>query len=62
MQDDLVVDLPAERDQIETRAQQRFVELRRQVYAEIRTAQRGSRTGGGTGGSGTGGGGTEGGG
>ena len=62
VQDDVTVDLPAERDQIETRAQHRFVELRRHVYAEIRTAQRGSRTGGGTGGSGTGGGGTEGGG
>jgi len=63
VQDDVTIDLPAERDQIETRAQHRFVELRRHVYAEIRTAQRGSRTGGsGTGGSGTGGGGTEGGG
>ena len=45
VQDDVTVDLPAERDQIETRAQQRFVELRRQVYAEIRTAQRAGRTG-----------------
>jgi NitT/TauT family transport system ATP-binding protein len=47
VQDDVTVDLPAERDQIETRAQQRFVELRRHVYAEIRTAQRGARTGAG---------------
>jgi len=45
VQDDVTVDLPAERDQIETRAQHRFVELRRHVYAEIRTAQRAGRTG-----------------
>jgi NitT/TauT family transport system ATP-binding protein len=46
VQDDVTVDLPAERDQIETRAQQRFVALRRHVYAEIRTAQRGHGAGG----------------
>jgi NitT/TauT family transport system ATP-binding protein len=44
VQDDVVVDLPAERDQIETRAHDRFVELRRHVYAEIRTAQRAGRS------------------
>jgi len=43
VQDDVIVELPADRDQIETRAQPRFVELRRHVYAEIRTAQRGGR-------------------
>jgi NitT/TauT family transport system ATP-binding protein len=42
VQDDVTVDLPAERDQLETRALRRFAELRRHVYAEIRTAQRGA--------------------
>jgi NitT/TauT family transport system ATP-binding protein len=40
VQEDLAIDLPAERDQLETRALPRFTELRTHVYAEIRTAQR----------------------
>jgi len=43
VQDDVTVDLPAERDQIETRSQPRFVDLRRHIYAEIRDAKRGVR-------------------
>lgn len=42
VQDDVVIDLPAERDQLETRALRRFAELRRHVYGEIRSAQRGA--------------------
>jgi NitT/TauT family transport system ATP-binding protein len=41
VQDDIPVDLPVERDQLETRALGRFVELRRHVYAEIRAAKNG---------------------
>ncbi|MDQ1289670.1 MAG: NitT/TauT family transport system ATP-binding protein [Actinomycetota bacterium] len=41
VQDDVTVDLPADRDQLDTRALTRFVELRRYVYAEIRTAKNG---------------------
>jgi NitT/TauT family transport system ATP-binding protein len=33
--DDLEIDLPAERDQLDTRADPRFTELRRRVYAQI---------------------------
>ncbi|MBI4941880.1 MAG: ABC transporter ATP-binding protein [Actinobacteria bacterium] len=40
VQDDLPVDLPRERDQLDTRALPRFTELRSRVYGEIRSAQR----------------------
>ena len=44
VQDDVHIDLPDQRDQLETRALRRFAELRRHVYAEIRSAARGSAT------------------
>ncbi|MBV2362984.1 ABC transporter ATP-binding protein [Streptomonospora nanhaiensis] len=40
IQDDVAVDLPDERDQIGTRAEHRFAELRSHIYAEIRNAAR----------------------
>jgi NitT/TauT family transport system ATP-binding protein len=40
VQEDLTIDLPDHRDQLETRALPRFTELRTHVYAEIRAAQR----------------------
>ncbi|GIF07413.1 ABC transporter ATP-binding protein [Actinoplanes siamensis] len=40
VQDELVVDLPAERDQLRTRADPRFVELRTRVYEQIQLAKR----------------------
>jgi NitT/TauT family transport system ATP-binding protein len=40
--EDLTVDLPAERDQLSTRADPRFVELRGHVYAHIQKAKRGA--------------------
>jgi NitT/TauT family transport system ATP-binding protein len=39
VQEDLVVDLPAERDQLTTRAQPRFTELRGHVYEQIQKAK-----------------------
>ncbi|HEV7755891.1 MAG TPA: ABC transporter ATP-binding protein [Mycobacteriales bacterium] len=42
VQDDLTVDLPDERDQLTTRADPRFTELRAKVYAEIQAAKRGT--------------------
>jgi NitT/TauT family transport system ATP-binding protein len=42
VQDDLPVDLPAERDQLTTRSDPRFTELRAKVYAEIQAAKRGT--------------------
>jgi NitT/TauT family transport system ATP-binding protein len=42
VQDDLTVDLPDARDQLTTRADPRFTELRAKVYAEIQAAKRGS--------------------
>jgi NitT/TauT family transport system ATP-binding protein len=42
VQDDLAVDLPDERDQLTTRSDPRFTELRAKVYAEIQAAKRGS--------------------
>ena len=39
VQEDLTIDLPPRRDQLETRALPRFTELRTHVYAEIRRAQ-----------------------
>jgi NitT/TauT family transport system ATP-binding protein len=41
VQDDLHVDLPDERDQLTTRSDPRFTELRAKVYAEIQAAKRG---------------------
>ncbi|MGC5051538.1 ABC transporter ATP-binding protein [Micromonospora sp. DT48] len=41
VQEDLTVDLPAERDQISTRAMPRFTELRTHVYDQIQRAKRG---------------------
>lgn len=41
VREDLTVDLPAERDQITTRALPRFTELRTRVYGEIQRAKRG---------------------
>lgn len=40
VQDELVVDLPAERDQLHTRADPRFVELRTRVYEQIQLAKK----------------------
>jgi NitT/TauT family transport system ATP-binding protein len=39
VQDDVVVDLPRERDQIATRSLPRFTELRSRIWAEIRAAR-----------------------
>nr|WP_296071891.1 ABC transporter ATP-binding protein [uncultured Actinoplanes sp.] len=41
VQDELVVDLPAERDQLHTRADPRFTALRTHVYQQIQAAKRG---------------------
>jgi NitT/TauT family transport system ATP-binding protein len=41
VQEDLAVDLPAERDQLTTRSDPRFTELRSHVYAQIQQAKRG---------------------
>ncbi|MFD0773134.1 ABC transporter ATP-binding protein [Streptomonospora algeriensis] len=38
IQDDVAIDLPDERDQINTRGEHRFAELRTRIYAEIRNA------------------------
>lgn len=43
VQEDLVVDLPDERDQLETRALPRFTELRHHVYEQIQLAKKGAR-------------------
>ncbi|MEO8528184.1 MAG: ABC transporter ATP-binding protein [Pseudolysinimonas sp.] len=45
VQEDLVIDLPRERDQITTRALPRFTELRTHVYREIQAAKRGAGKG-----------------
>ena len=37
--EDLVIDLPAQRDQLETRSEPRFVELRHHVYEQIQKAK-----------------------
>jgi NitT/TauT family transport system ATP-binding protein len=44
VQEDLAIDLPAERDQIGTRALPRFTELRTHVYEQIQRAKRGAGT------------------
>jgi NitT/TauT family transport system ATP-binding protein len=41
VQEDLAVDLPAERDQLTTRSDPRFTQLRTHVYAQIQQAKRG---------------------
>jgi NitT/TauT family transport system ATP-binding protein len=41
VQDDVTIDLPDQRDQLETRSLGRFVELRRHIYTEIRAAKNG---------------------
>jgi len=43
VQEDVAVDLPAERDQLETRSSTRFGELRAHVYEQIQRAKRGER-------------------
>ncbi|MEU4563965.1 ABC transporter ATP-binding protein [Actinoplanes sp. NPDC023936] len=40
VQDELTIDLPAERDQLHTRADPRFVELRTHVYEQIQLAKK----------------------
>ena len=44
VQEDLKIDLPADRDQLNTRALPRFMELRSHVYAEIQRAKLGPVT------------------
>ncbi|MGK5681702.1 ABC transporter ATP-binding protein [Actinoplanes sp. URMC 104] len=44
VQDEITVDLPAERDQLHTRADPRFTELRTHVYEQIQAAKRGRPT------------------
>ena len=43
VQEDLVIDLPEERDQLETRSLPRFTELRHHVYEQIQLAKQGHR-------------------
>jgi len=43
VQEDLIVDLPDERDQLETRSLPRFTELRHHVYEQIQRAKKGFR-------------------
>ncbi|MBU2669207.1 ABC transporter ATP-binding protein [Actinoplanes bogorensis] len=45
VQDEITVDLPAERDQLHTRADPRFTELRTHVYEQIQAAKLSTRTG-----------------
>ncbi|GIF42168.1 ABC transporter ATP-binding protein [Actinoplanes xinjiangensis] len=40
VQDELIIDLPAERDQLTTRAAPRFIELRTRVYEQIQAAKK----------------------
>jgi NitT/TauT family transport system ATP-binding protein len=40
-QEDLAVDLPEERDQLTTRSDPRFIQLRTHLYAQIQQAKRG---------------------
>jgi NitT/TauT family transport system ATP-binding protein len=44
VQEQLKIDLPAERDQLHTRVAPRFAELRTHVYQQIQLAKRGGRT------------------
>ncbi|CAN7483606.1 NitT/TauT family transport system ATP-binding protein [Arthrobacter sp. PvP023] len=43
IQEDIMIDLPAERDQLNTRSLPRFTELRHHVYEQIQLAKRGHR-------------------
>jgi len=43
VQEDLIIDLPADRDQLNTRALPRFTELRHHVYEQIQRAKAGHR-------------------
>ena len=43
VQEDLDIDLPDERDQLDTRALPRFTELRHHVYEQIQRAKKGHR-------------------
>ncbi|MGO1183045.1 MAG: ABC transporter ATP-binding protein [Micrococcaceae bacterium] len=43
VQQDVKIDLPDERDQLETRSSQRFTELRHHVYEQIQLAKKGFR-------------------
>ncbi|KIS26403.1 ABC transporter [Arthrobacter sp. SPG23] len=43
VQEDIVIDLPDERDQLNTRALPRFTELRHHVYEQIQLAKKGHR-------------------
>ena len=45
VQDDLTIDLPDERDQLETRSSKRFAELRTHVYEQIQIAKASKPTG-----------------
>ena len=45
VQDDLTIDLPDERDQLETRSSKRFTELRTHVYEQIQLAKASKPTG-----------------
>ncbi|WP_127503757.1 ABC transporter ATP-binding protein [Actinoplanes solisilvae] len=44
VQDEITVDLPASRDQLHTRADARFTELRTHVYEQIQAAKRGAQS------------------
>ena len=43
IQEDITIDLPEERDQLETRSLPRFTELRHHVYEQIQLAKKGHR-------------------
>ncbi|MDQ0679586.1 NitT/TauT family transport system ATP-binding protein [Arthrobacter pascens] len=43
VQEDIIIDLPQERDQLNTRALPRFTELRHHVYEQIQLAKKGHR-------------------
>jgi NitT/TauT family transport system ATP-binding protein len=43
VQEDLIIDLPTDRDQLNTRALPRFTELRHHVYEQIQRAKAGHR-------------------
>ncbi|HSL35721.1 MAG TPA: ABC transporter ATP-binding protein [Arthrobacter sp.] len=43
IQEDITIDLPEERDQLETRSLPRFTELRHHVYEQIQLAKKGDR-------------------
>jgi NitT/TauT family transport system ATP-binding protein len=45
VQEDLAIDLPDERDQLTTRSDPRFTQLRSHVYAQIQQAKRGGHPG-----------------